>query len=407
MRSSLRHKQIVLGITGGIAAYKSAELVRRLREAGALVQVVMTEKAQQFITPLTLQALSGLPVRTDLFDSAAEAAMGHIELARWADMILVAPASADVMARLAQGRADDLLTTLALASEAPLALAPAMNQAMWKNKLTQKNLQVLKEHQVLILGPGEGSQACGDVGPGRMLEPQEIMEQVAAYFKTEALSGLRLLMTAGPTHEAIDPVRYIANASSGKMGYALAEAAIEAGAEVTLVSGPVSATLPKPAKAKLLEVTSAEEMHQAVKQEVGQCDIFLAVAAVADYRVSQQASQKISKDAATLNLTLERTPDIVAEVAKQKHKPYIVGFAAETENLLEHAQEKRRRKGMNMIIANQVGQGLGFNSNDNAATVIWETKNKERSQEFSLTSKHKLARQLISLIAETYKQREE
>jgi phosphopantothenoylcysteine decarboxylase/phosphopantothenate--cysteine ligase len=405
MLSSLRQKQIVLGVTGGISAYKSADLVRRLREAGAVVQVVMTENAQQFITPLTMQAVSGLPVRRCLFDSAAEAAMGHIELARWADLIVVAPASADFMARLAAGRADDLLTTLCLASEAPLALAPSMNQAMWKNTLTQKNLQVLKAQGVAILGPDEGSQACGDVGPGRMLEPLAIREQLGALFETGLMSGLRLLITAGPTQEAIDPVRFLANTSSGKMGYALAQAALEAGAEVRLVSGPVSSALLPPPQAAVIAVTTAEEMRTAVNQEVGSCDIFLAVAAVADYRCKQQAVEKITKDAAFLTLELERTPDIVAEVAKQKKRPFIVGFAAETEKLLERAKEKRRRKGMDMIIANQVGKGLCFGSDENAVTVLWASSSEEKSQEFLRSSKLKLARQLITLIAETYRER--
>lgn len=405
MLSSLKQKQIVLGVTGGIAAYKSADLVRRLREAGAVVQVVMTESAQQFITALTLQAVSGLPVRTSLFDPAAEAAMGHIELARWADLIVVAPASADFMARLAAGRADDLLSTLGLASEAPLVIAPAMNQAMWKNTRTQKNLQVLKAQGVAVLGPAEGSQACGDVGPGRMLEPIAIALQLAALFETGMLAGLRVLITAGPTHEALDPVRYLANASSGKMGYALAQAALEAGAEVTLVSGPVSSSLARPARAKIIAVTTAEEMREAVKQQVGNCDIFLAVAAVADYRCKTKAKEKISKEAAFLTLELERTPDIVAEVAKLKKRPFIVGFAAETEKLLEKAKEKQLRKGMDMIIANQVGEGLGFESDENAVTVLWETASQSQSQAFLRSPKLKLARQLMTLMTEIYKEK--
>jgi phosphopantothenoylcysteine decarboxylase/phosphopantothenate--cysteine ligase len=399
MLPSLRQKHIVLGVTGGIAAYKSADLVRRLREAGASVQVVMTANAEQFISKLTLQAVSGRPVRDSLFDPAAEAAMGHIELARWADVIIVAPASADFIARLAGGRADDLLTSLCLATTAPIALAPAMNQAMWKNTLTQKNLQVLREHAVQLLGPADGSQACGDVGPGRMLEPVDVVQQIQGLFKNGALAGLRLLITAGPTHEALDPVRFLANASSGKMGYALAQAAIEAGASVTLISGPVSTALLKPEQAELLRVVSAEEMYAAVMQQVGNCDIFLAVAAVADYRCTTIAPQKISKEAATFTLALERTPDIVAAVAKQNPRPFIVGFAAETEKLVERATEKRLRKGMDVIIANRVGEGQGFDSEENAVMVLWQNS----AQEFAQTTKTKLARQLVALLGDIYR----
>lgn len=398
----LEQKRILLGVTGGIAAYKSADLVRRLREAGAQVQVVMTENAQQFITPLTLQAVSGRPVRTHLFDPAAEAAMGHIELARWADLILVAPASADFIARLASGRANDLLTTLCLATQAPLLVAPAMNQVMWKNGLTQKNVQILRKQQIQILGPAEGNQACGEIGPGRLLEPVDLVKEVSAKFATGALAGLRVMITAGPTQEAIDPVRYLTNASSGKMGYALAEAAFEAGAEVILVSGPVhltSTVFAQTDQVKLIPVVTAQEMYEAVLRQVKHCDIFLSVAAVADYRCKKIAAQKIHKEAATFSLELERTPDVVAEVAKLKKKPFIVGFAAETDNLLERAEAKKKRKGMDVIIANRVGQGLGFNEDENAVTVLWG----EQKKNFARTSKQKLARQLVAWLGKIYK----
>lgn len=399
--TSLEKKRILLGITGGIAAYKSADLTRRLREVGATVQVVMTENAQQFITPLTLQAVSGRAVRTHLFDPAAEAAMGHIELARWADLILVAPASADFIARLASGRANDLLTTLCLATEAPIMLAPAMNRVMWKNTLTQKNVQVLRKQGVHLIGPAEGSQACGEWGPGRFIEPMELLHEVSALFKTAALAGLRVLITAGPTREAIDPVRYLSNASSGKMGYSLAEAALEAGAAVTLVSGPVSLSLTQSLaqEAKVIPVITAEEMHRAVLREVKDCDLFISVAAVSDYRCKRIAKEKIQKSSATLNLELERTPDIVTEVAGLKNKPFIVGFAAETEELLVRAKEKKVRKGMDVIVANRVGKNVGFDSDDNTVTVLW----RNRRHHFSRNNKNALARQLIALIGKIYR----
>jgi len=397
MKSSLQNKQILLGVTGGIAAYKSADLIRRLREAGAQVQVVMTQNAQQFITPLTLQALSGNPVRSELFDPAAEAAMGHIELARWADVILVAPASAGFMERLAAGRADDLLSTLCLATTAPIVIAPAMNQKMWENTVTQNNLQELRQQKVKIWGPAAGSQACGEVGPGRMLEPAELLEKLEGLFDTGALAGLNLLITAGPTHEAIDPVRFISNASSGKMGYALAEAAVEAGAVVTLISGPVNLNTPRHCKKKA--VVSAQEMLEAVEAEIETTDIFLAVAAVADYRCKAIASQKITKQNASLHLELEPTTDIVTTVAQRSQKPFIVGFAVETEEVLAKAAAKRLRKGMDVIIANRVGAGQGFDSDDNEVTVLWA----DQEQALARAPKTKLARQLIALIATIYR----
>lgn len=394
----LANKHILLGVTGSIAAYKSADLVRRLRDAGAVVRVAMTENAKRFITPLTMQAVSGFPVHDDLFDEHAEAAMGHIELARWADLILIAPATADFMARLAKGYADDLLTTLCLASSAPIAIAPAMNQGMWKHTLTQENLQALQQKGVHIFGPGEGNQACGDVGPGRMLEPADIVQAADALFANGALAGVRVLVSAGPTHEAIDPVRYITNGSSGKMGYALAEAARAAGANVTLISGPVH--LKKPAHMECIDVITAEEMYAAVMRKISDYDIFLAVAAVSDYRCQTIAPQKIHKQDATEQLVLVRTPDIAASVGALAHKPFIVGFAAETENVLEQARKKRERKHMDLIVANHVGIGMG--SDDNQVTLI----GKDSEVVLPLTTKQKLARQLIAAIADEYSRRQ-
>ncbi|MHB1946538.1 MAG: bifunctional phosphopantothenoylcysteine decarboxylase/phosphopantothenate--cysteine ligase CoaBC [Gammaproteobacteria bacterium] len=396
MNKYLVNKQIILGVTGGIAAYKSADLVRRLREAGADVRVVMTAHAKEFITPLTMQAVSGNPVHDELFDLKAEAAMGHIELARWADAIVIAPATADFMARLLNGEANDLLTTLCIAAKAPLVLAPAMNQAMWKNTLTQRNAQALQEKGVHLFGPSEGSQACGDVGPGRMLEPLEIVARLENIFSNQAFSGKHIVITAGPTRENIDPVRYISNASSGKMGYALAEAAVEAGACVTLISGPVN--LAKPARIKMIDVVSAQEMLDAVMDEMKDCDIFISVAAVADYRCKQIATQKIAKTAGTLTLELERNPDIVASVAKLSPRPIVIGFAAETHDVLNKAKAKLVNKKLDMIIANQVDSGLGIGCDENAVTVLW----KDGQQEFHLMSKHKLARNLIAFISKLF-----
>lgn len=394
---SLTSKRILLGVTGGVAAYKAADLVRRLREAGAEVRVVMTRAATQFVTPLTFQALSGNPVHLDLLDPEAEAGMGHIQLARWADAVLVAPATADFMARLAHGLADDLLSTLCLATDAPLVLAPAMNRLMWANPATQGNRRVLESRGVHLFGPAEGGQACGETGPGRMLEPAELVERVAGLFAPGSLSGLTVLVTAGPTREAIDPVRFIGNRSSGKMGYAVAEAAAEAGAQVVLVSGPVA--LPAPPRVECVRVESAEEMYRAVMARAGASDIFIAAAAVADYRPRVQAGQKIKKDRQELELVLERTPDILAAVAALPQRPFVVGFAAETERLEEHANAKRIRKNLDLIAANQVGRpGSGFESDDNALQVYWEGG----SEALPLMPKTRLARQLISIIAERY-----
>lgn len=397
---SLVHKQIVLGVTGSIAAYKSADLVRRLREQHARVRVVMTENAKRFITPLTMQALSGFPVHDDLFDAEAEAAMGHIELARWADVILVAPATADIMVRLALGQADDLLTTLCLATKAPLMLAPAMNQGMWKHSLTQHNLQALRRRKALIVGPALGDQACGDVGPGRMLEPQAIIAELGKLFETGTLRNCRLVITAGPTHEAIDPVRFISNGSSGKMGYSLAEAARDAGASVCLISGPVA--LKKPEKITCLHVTSAQEMYEAVMDNIKDCDIFISVAAVADYRPITFTPSKIHKTKENIQLKLTLNPDIVASVAKLKKRPkLVIGFAAETENLIEKAKQKRHEKKLDMIIANAVGLNKTIGEDENEVIIC----TKESEICLPRSSKQKLAREIIRIIATEFKRK--
>lgn len=392
---SLANKQILLGVTGGIAAYKSADLVRRLQDAGASVQVVMTPAAQEFITPLTLQALSGNPVHTQLLDPEAEAGMGHIQLARWADLVLIAPATADFMARLAQGMGNDLLSSICLATKAPIALAPAMNQGMWHNAATQANLECLIERKVIMFGPAEGGQACGDVGPGRMLEPLQLVDAAAGLFATGSLAGKTLVITAGPTREAIDPVRYLSNHSSGKMGYALAEAAAEAGAKTILISGPTQ--LKTPARVTRIDVTSAQEMFEASMAAAPDCDLFIAAAAVADYRPAQIASQKLKKGAEeSITLTLVKNPDIVASVAALPRRPFTVGFAAETERLLEHARAKLQRKNLDLVIANNVGDTqIGFNSDDNAVTLV----DNSGVQALSQRSKTQLARELIAMLA--------
>jgi phosphopantothenoylcysteine decarboxylase/phosphopantothenate--cysteine ligase len=393
----LANKHIIVGISGGIAAYKAAELVRRLKDTGADVRVVMTKAAQEFITPLTLQALSGNPVHTTLLDTKAEAAMGHIELARWADLILIAPCSADLMARLASGTADDLLTTLILATSAPVAIAPAMNQAMWADPATQQNLAQLQQRQLHIFGPGSGDQACGDVGLGRMLEAEELRDLAATLFDTRVLDGKRVIITAGPTREAIDPVRYISNNSSGKMGFALAQAAVEAGAKTILIAGPVD--LPTPANTQRIDVVSAEDMLAASIKVISSADIFIATAAVADYRPINCADQKIKKMASApsnMTIELEQNPDIVATVAALSPKPYTVGFAAETQDVLSYAQAKLASKKLDMIVANDVSDtDIGFNSDNNAVSVIWDQGQKEYAQ----MSKHQLARHLIDDIA--------
>ncbi|HCT41152.1 MAG TPA: bifunctional phosphopantothenoylcysteine decarboxylase/phosphopantothenate--cysteine ligase CoaBC [Moraxellaceae bacterium] len=395
MTARLANKRIVLGVSGGIAAYKSADLIRRLRDAGAEVQVVMTAAAQSFITPLTLQALSGNPVHTDLLDPAAEAAMGHIELARWADLVLVAPASADCLARLAQGVANDLLTTLWLATKAKLAVAPAMNQQMWAAPATRANLATLQARGVAVFGPAAGSQACGDVGEGRMLESVELANACADQFESGLLTGRHVVITAGPTREALDPVRYLSNHSSGKMGFAIAEACVEAGARVTLIAGPVS--LPTPARLRRVNVVSADEMLLAAQAAVEGADVFVATAAVADYRPARVAEQKIKKSADVIALELIKNPDIVATIAARPDRPFVLGFAAETEKVIEHAREKLLRKKLDMIACNDVARAdIGFQSDDNALTVIWA----DGDRHLDKAGKTVIARQLVELLAE-------
>lgn len=397
----LTNRRILLGITGGIAAYKSAELTRQLKGAGADVRIVMTPAATEFITPLTLQALSGHPVHLQLLDPEAEAGMGHIELAKWADLILVAPASADFIARFSAGMGDDLLTTLCLATDAPICLAPAMNQAMWRDPRTQDNAHQLTTQGVTLFGPGVGAQACGDTGPGRMLEPEELAKLAAEQFAHGALSGKRVFITAGPTREPLDPVRYISNHSSGKMGYALAEAAADAGASVRLISGPV--TLTPPARVDCVQVETAEQMLAASLEDIDRCDLFIAAAAVADYRPVAVAEHKIKKGSEEImELRLTKNPDIVATVAGLgSQRPYTVGFAAETRDVIGYARSKLARKGLDLIVANDVSNPeIGFNSDDNAVTLV------SADDEVGLpqTSKRQLARQLIEQIAQHYNQ---
>ncbi len=395
--SELKGKRVLLAVSGGIAAYKIPELVRLLRRSGAEVQVVMSRAARNFTTPMTLQALSGRPVRVELFDAMQESAMGHIELARWADRVLVAPASADIIARLSLGMADDFPTTLCLATEAPIALAPAMNRQMWLNGATQHNIARLRERGVQIWGPAEGEQACGEMGLGRMLEPEELLRWTREWFSSGTMKGVRVLLTAGPTREPIDPVRYVGNRSSGKMGYALVRAFVAAGAEVCLVSGPVS--LGRPAGVELVEVETALEMERAVMERVGACELFVACAAVADYRPSEVAGQKIKKGREQLEIKLVRNPDILSQVAGSQEPPFIVGFAAETERLAKYGEEKRKAKGIDMIAANLVGaeQG-GFESDENALTVLWQGGRSE----LPMADKAWLAETLVALISEKF-----
>jgi phosphopantothenoylcysteine decarboxylase/phosphopantothenate--cysteine ligase len=392
---------VVLGITGGIAAYKTPELVRRLRDRGADVQVVMTASAEEFVTATSLQAVSGHPVRSNLWDKEAEASMSHIELARWADRVLIAPATAEVMARLAGGAASDLLTTLCLATEAPLAIAPAMNHVMWSNPAVQANRELLEGRGVRILGPDHGSQACGETGAGRMLDPDDIAAeicgpQLVARAPDSLLEGMTLLVTAGPTREPLDPVRYITNRSSGKMGYAIATAAAAQGARVLLISGPVN--LPEPQGVEVCNVETAEQMYAETHARIAAADIFIGAAAVSDYRASRSAPQKIKKSAATMSIDLVRSPDILASVAALADAPFTVGFAAETENVRDYAIGKLERKKLDMIIANKVGDDCGFDRDDNAVQVYWE--NGESA--FPMAAKTELAHQLIELVAERY-----
>jgi phosphopantothenoylcysteine decarboxylase / phosphopantothenate---cysteine ligase len=396
MQQTLAQKRILLGISGGIAAYKSADLVRRLKERGAEVRVILTDAAQHFITPLTLQALSANPVSTSLLDPAAEAAMGHIELAKWADMVLIAPASADIIARMAHGLANDLLTTCVLATAAPVAVAPAMNQQMYNNIATQQNLATLIAHNFYIYGPGSGEQACGDVGAGRMLEPLELVCAVEKHFVgAHQLNNIKITITAGPTREAIDPVRYISNHSSGKMGFALAQAAAAMGAEVTLISGPVQ--LATPPGVSRINVTTAQQMHDAALAAAITSDIFIGCAAVADYRVADIASEKMKKQGGSaLQINLVQNPDIIAAVAAlTANRPFTVGFAAETQNVLQYAKEKLQRKQLDLICANDVSDNnVGFNSDNNAVTLLWPAG----EQPLPVQPKAQLARAILQQI---------
>ena len=390
---------IVLGITGGIAAYKAPDLVRRLRERGGDVQIVMTASAEEFVTGTALQAVSGRPIRSNLWDKEAEAAMSHIELARWAEVVLIAPATAEVMARIVSGGAPDLLTTICLATEAPIAVAPAMNHVMWNNPATQANRNVMEERGVHILGPGVGSQACGETGAGRMLEPDAI---AAAVFdlgtnKGEGLlAGKKVVITAGPTREPIDPVRYISNRSSGKMGYAMARAAIAQDAEVVLISGPVN--LPGPPGVEVRSVLSAQDMYEAAHNHIEGADIFIAAAAVADYRPADTKKQKIKKNDKTMNIELVRCPDILASIAALDAGPFTVGFAAETERVDDYARSKLEKKKLDMIIANRVGDDCGFDTDENSVNVFWS----DGERRFPTAQKSELAHNLIELVAQRF-----
>ena len=398
-RDKLAFMNIVLGITGGIAAYKTPDLVRRLRERGADVQIVMTASAEEFVTGTALQAVSGRPIRSNLWDKEAEAAMSHIELARWADIVLIAPATAEIMSRIVSGGAPDLLTTICLATEAPVAVAPAMNRIMWSNPATQANRDILEARGIHILGPAVGSQACGETGAGRMLEPDTIAAAVfdIATGKGEGLlDGKKVVITAGPTREPIDPVRYISNRSSGKMGYAMARAAAAQGADVVLISGPVN--LPDPPGVEVRNVTTAQEMNDAAHDCAGAADIFIAAAAVADYRPASVKEQKIKKNDVSMTLDLVRCPDILASIADLDAGPFTVGFAAETEKVDEHARSKLEKKNLDMIIANRVGNDCGFDRDDNTVSVFWGDGEKR----FPKAQKSALARDLIELIAQRY-----
>ncbi|VAW55172.1 Phosphopantothenoylcysteine decarboxylase / Phosphopantothenoylcysteine synthetase [hydrothermal vent metagenome] len=406
--NTLNGKHIIIGITGGIAAYKTADLTRRLVEAGADVRIVMSQIATEFVTPLTFQALSGHPVFFDNNNETSTSGMKHVELARWADAIIIAPASANTLAKLAHGRADNLLTTTCLASEAIKYFAPAMNRVMWDDLSTQNNCKILRDKNWFQIGPASGMQACGEIGEGRMSEVSEILAALEQCFKSGELQSLNLVITAGPTYEAIDPVRFIGNRSSGRMGYAIAIAAQEAGANVTLISGP-SHLLP-PESLTFIAVESADEMQQAVLSNMHNCHVYISTAAVSDYRVENIATQKIKKTENTLTLQLTKNDDIISAVANHKTKPYVVGFAAETENIIENAKNKMQQKNLDMIVANDVSESvnaetdIGFNSEYNALHVFWKHQNKtDGEQHFDVARKSQLAKKLISLIAIEYK----
>jgi len=393
---SLANKNILLGVSGGIAAYKSAEIVRHLRKAGALVRVVMTKSAEEFITPLTLQALSGNRVSTELLDVEAEAAMGHIELAKWADGLLIAPATANTLARISSGRGDDLLSTIALAFEGPVSLAPAMNQAMWRNERTQENLKKLIHQDFVICGPGSGEQACGDVGLGRMLEPLDILDMFSLSFNEGTLSGKKILITAGPTQEPIDPVRFITNRSSGKMGYSLVEAALESGANVTLISGPVN--IDPPSNCNFVSIKTAKEMFDAVMHHISGMDVYIGTAAVSDYSPAKASDSKIKKDGSSspMFLELKENQDILKSVSELEQRPYVVGFAAETNDLIKNAEKKLSTKNLDLIIANDVSnKEIGFDSDDNEVTLITE---KEKYL-IERQNKRKVSKKIIDFIS--------
>ena len=394
---SFTNKRILLGITGGIAAYKCAELTRLLIKAGAEVRVGMTRAATEFITPLTMQALSGQRVHLDLLDSDAEAAMGHIELARWADLVLIAPATADFIARIAQGQADDILSTMVLATSAKIAIAPAMNQAMWADDSTMTNLNVLVDRGYHIFGPAEGEQACGDVGLGRMMEPAQLLDLSASLFETGELAGKNFVITGGPTREAIDPVRFISNHSSGKMAYALAAEAVAAGAKVTLISGPVN--LPTPESVKRIDVISAAQMLGATEEAMANCDVFIGVAAVADYRPVEIEKQKIKKSDELMQLTLVKNPDIISKIAQLKDKPFVVGFAAETNDIVSNGRDKLKRKNLDILFTNNATET--FNSDSIYVTALTETS----ETELKAGNKHVVARNMLQLIATALNER--
>jgi len=389
----MKNKNIIVGITGGIAAYKSAELVRSLRSAGARVRVIMTKNAEKFITPLTMQTLSGETVYTEMFKQCFQNDLEHIALARWADSIVIAPATANFIAKLTYGLADDLLSTVCLATKAPIAIAPAMNKEMWQASITQKNIAALKKRNFFIFEPTSGIQACGEIGFGRMLEPQQILESIPKMFASQMFYGKKVVITAGSTRENIDPVRYISNYSSGKMGYALAEAALDAGANVVLISGPT--TLSCSEKIKRINIQTAAEMYKAVMQEISTSNIFISAAAVADYCPTNTKLHKIKKDSEKISIELQRTSDILAAVSSLGKKPFIVGFAAETKNLLRNAKEKLIKKKLDMVIANEVGEGLGFDSDDNTATIL---RKNSKTIKFPKMPKKELAQYIIKNI---------
>jgi phosphopantothenoylcysteine decarboxylase/phosphopantothenate--cysteine ligase len=396
--SDIEGRRVLLGVTGSIAAYKSPDIVRRLKEQGAEVRVVLTASAEKLVSPTVFQAVSGEAVRGDIWDEKAEAAMGHIELAKWTDLILIAPATANLIAQLAAGSAENLLTTICLASEAPLTIAPSMNQAMWRDAATQNNCEVLRKRNITFIGPDDGEQACGDTGPGRMSEPADIVNRLARGGMAGRLEGLRIMVSAGPTREAIDPVRFISNRSSGKMGFAVARAAADAGAKVTLIAGPVN--LPTPPGVERVDVETTQQMCDAALERVIGMDIYIGAAAISDYRPVQVATQKIKKTADTFVLEMLRSPDLLATIAGLDDCPFTVGFAAETENLEQHATDKLKRKKLDMIVANLVGENLCFDADDNEAVVLWQ----DGRQPLPRVSKQELARQLVEVIASRYRQ---